>query len=478
VLKGTVTAKQVEDEFQRILPSAWQWTARRIVDNIFTVRFPNAQLIKEWECFNPISMKAKIQVEPWNGSIGAKGKLQDAWFRVRVVPYDKRSEETLAYMGSLVGRTLEVDKSTLSRVDYVRVRIGARDVSKVPEVAEGSIGLYLYDFFFEREIVLGEYKEAHAVNVFAEKGGQSSPKKLQQGESSNKGPAQSAPQPKSPMVGQKSNSKQVSITLDRLLSGSQSVPTKLGGGSVKKIGQDICDNEKGNTMRFVEKDLNLLDPNEDRVQGLSGADFNTSEDDLLSDDTQGSQTVQQPSNEVHKVGLSRCSNSLGLLETNSEQAIDDGEKEVSNEDKIAKVNSEQQKIPDTRFSERVQAQLEKKELTQMANPKKRSLSGTNLNSYNSFAALDNEKIAEIACDMGVDISFANFDSIDIMKDLEAARHSLKNVEISKLDPNESNVQVLGENGDELPLLEWIDEDSEEEQFVLVQSTKKKETEFE
>jgi hypothetical protein len=97
---------------------------------------------------------------------------------VRGVPYDKRSDETLAYVGSLVCRTLEVDKSTLSKTDYVRVKIGARDVSKVPEIVEGSIGLYIYDFFFEREVVMGEFKEAKVVNVFADRGGgQFSPKK-------------------------------------------------------------------------------------------------------------------------------------------------------------------------------------------------------------------------------------------------------------------------------------------------------------
>jgi hypothetical protein len=81
VLKGSVTTKHIEDEVHWISPSTWRWTSRRIADNIFTVRFPTTQLIKECECFNPISMrmvKAKIQVEPWNGSIGAKGKLQEA----------------------------------------------------------------------------------------------------------------------------------------------------------------------------------------------------------------------------------------------------------------------------------------------------------------------------------------------------------------------------------------------------------------
>jgi hypothetical protein len=76
---------------------------------------------------------------------------------VRGVLYDKGSVPTMAYVGSLVGSTQEVDKSTLNRTDYVRVSLTAKDVTKIPEVAEGSISKYLYDFFFEREV---EEKEA------------------------------------------------------------------------------------------------------------------------------------------------------------------------------------------------------------------------------------------------------------------------------------------------------------------------------
>jgi hypothetical protein len=108
VLKGVVIARQVEEEFARIMPRVWKWTARRVADNMFTVRFPNPQVIRDWNCFNPISMigvKAKIQVDPWSGVVGAKAELQQSWFRVRGVPYDKRSKATLAYVGSLVGVT-------------------------------------------------------------------------------------------------------------------------------------------------------------------------------------------------------------------------------------------------------------------------------------------------------------------------------------------------------------------------------------
>jgi hypothetical protein len=86
VLKGSITAKQLEEEFTRILSGVWRWTARRVADNKFTVRFPNVQLIQEWAKFNPVKMrtvKAKIQIETWNDSIGAKAELQHASFRVR-----------------------------------------------------------------------------------------------------------------------------------------------------------------------------------------------------------------------------------------------------------------------------------------------------------------------------------------------------------------------------------------------------------
>jgi hypothetical protein len=92
IVKGVVTARQVEEEFARIHPKTWRWIAHRVADNMFTVRFSNAQIIAEWECFNPISMRnvrAKLKVEPWSGAVGAKAELEQAWFRIRGIPYDK-----------------------------------------------------------------------------------------------------------------------------------------------------------------------------------------------------------------------------------------------------------------------------------------------------------------------------------------------------------------------------------------------------
>jgi hypothetical protein len=149
---------------------------------MFTVRFLDAQTIKDWEVFNPISLrsvKAKITVEAWSGAVGAKAELEEARFRVRGIPYDKRSRPTMGYVGSLVRVTRDVDKSTMHRADFVIIKIAAREVAKIPEVVEGAMGKYLYDFLFERDIGMGQGAKANAIKVSNEKGGevQPSPKK-------------------------------------------------------------------------------------------------------------------------------------------------------------------------------------------------------------------------------------------------------------------------------------------------------------
>lgn len=157
VISGSVTARQLEQEFANILgANVWRWTARKIDDSSYSMRFPNAQLIKSWGHFDLImqTTPAQISIKPWSPAIGAKGELQTAWFRVTGIPNDKRSFKTLAYVGSLVGATVEVDEKSLARTDYVRVKIACRDVSKVPPTAEGAIIPYMYDFGFEREVVI------------------------------------------------------------------------------------------------------------------------------------------------------------------------------------------------------------------------------------------------------------------------------------------------------------------------------------
>jgi hypothetical protein len=60
---------------------------------------------------------------------------------------------TIAKVGGLVGKVVEIiDEKTRLRNDFVRARIACRDVRSVSGVAECYLRLFIYDFFFEREV--------------------------------------------------------------------------------------------------------------------------------------------------------------------------------------------------------------------------------------------------------------------------------------------------------------------------------------
>jgi hypothetical protein len=83
MIKGSIIAKPLEEEFTRIMSGIWRWTGRKVVDNKFAIRFPDVQLIRDWAMFNHVKLRivnAKIQIDTGNISIRAKAELQQAWF--------------------------------------------------------------------------------------------------------------------------------------------------------------------------------------------------------------------------------------------------------------------------------------------------------------------------------------------------------------------------------------------------------------
>jgi hypothetical protein len=68
------------------------------------------------------------------------------------IPGDQRSIRTIAKVGGLVGKVIEIDERSRFRADYIRVKIACRDLQKVPNIAEGTLGLCIHDFGFEREV--------------------------------------------------------------------------------------------------------------------------------------------------------------------------------------------------------------------------------------------------------------------------------------------------------------------------------------
>ena len=52
----------------------------------------------------------------------------------------------------MVGIPLEVDSANIKRWEFIRVKIGCRDITKVLAVVEGLLDFHFYDFTFQREV--------------------------------------------------------------------------------------------------------------------------------------------------------------------------------------------------------------------------------------------------------------------------------------------------------------------------------------
>ena len=64
----------------------------------------------------------------------------------------KKNNKKASLIASLVGIPLEVDSTNIKRWEFIRVKIGCRDITKVPAVVEGMLDFHFYDFTFQREV--------------------------------------------------------------------------------------------------------------------------------------------------------------------------------------------------------------------------------------------------------------------------------------------------------------------------------------
>lgn len=189
ITAGKATSKDVEKQFVNTQGTeTWRWTTRPIGENKFIMRFPNAKMIKEWNFFPFIAMRfvdAQMKLSTYSSSFGAKGELQQAWFRVWDIPTDQISIRTYARVGGLVGKVLEIDEKTRLRHEYVRMRIACRDITKVPRTAESTLGLYLKDFHFEREVEIDGSERTLNSGIKVTEGDQPPPHKKYKADDNN-----------------------------------------------------------------------------------------------------------------------------------------------------------------------------------------------------------------------------------------------------------------------------------------------------
>jgi hypothetical protein len=96
---------------------------------------------------------------------------------------------------------------------------------------------------------------------------------------------------------------------------------------------------------------------------------------------------------------------------------------------------------------------------------------TSNNSPNSFSALSDLEIVSRASKMGVKISYDDFETVNLIREMEAARENLSYKVNKKCEQSLHIENVVGER---MPLsLEWLSESDREDDFVVVESRKKR-----
>jgi hypothetical protein len=139
-----------------------------------------------------------------------------------------------------------------------------------------------------------------------------------------------------------------------------------------------------------------------------------------------------------------------------------------------KINKVTLQIQERRRSDRLKktATLTTMEKTGVMAQKK-NLEGNPQNS-NSFAALTDNDIIHITSEMGIVVENDSFETCNLLNALEIARNDLY---MKQLEKNDTHYIVSVENATDLaeaPALTWLhDESSEAEDFILVESRKKR-----
>jgi len=78
VVRGELTAKQIELEFRNIVNHKyWKWSAKALAKNKLAMRFPNSKMVHDYSKFK-LGVKEGDElmvIEPWKSSMGTKGPL-------------------------------------------------------------------------------------------------------------------------------------------------------------------------------------------------------------------------------------------------------------------------------------------------------------------------------------------------------------------------------------------------------------------
>jgi hypothetical protein len=118
----------------------FQWEIYNFQNNVFRVKFPNkaeAQRMKTFRTYPVPDRGSDLVFEDWSALEDPLYMLPEVWLRVRGIPADVRTDFlSLWAVGTLFGKTKEVDMVHTRKNKELRLRIGCLDHTLIPETTD------------------------------------------------------------------------------------------------------------------------------------------------------------------------------------------------------------------------------------------------------------------------------------------------------------------------------------------------------
>ncbi|KAM0838391.1 hypothetical protein ACQ4PT_061010 [Festuca glaucescens] len=151
-----MTIPEIIEQLKWIVPSEnFQWEVTHYHNNVFEVKFPNkneVQRMKHFKTYHVPLRATDMEFDEWSVMEEPTFMLPEVWLRVTGIPADVRNDFLALWaLGSLFGKTMEVDMSFTWKNKVLRLRIGCMDATLIPETTDVYISRGFFRLAFEVE---------------------------------------------------------------------------------------------------------------------------------------------------------------------------------------------------------------------------------------------------------------------------------------------------------------------------------------
>ncbi|KAM0837391.1 hypothetical protein ACQ4PT_061693 [Festuca glaucescens] len=164
-----MTIPELIDQLKKIVPSdKFNWEVFHFKENIYRVKLPSkqeVQRLKNLGIYICNDRESCLAFDLWSSLEEPMYTLPEVWVRVSGLPSDIRSDYlSLWGVGTLFGKTLDVDMAYTRRNKVLRTKIGCLDRSLIPKDSDMFIRRGFFKLHFEVEEAFGS-QEVDMVEV-------------------------------------------------------------------------------------------------------------------------------------------------------------------------------------------------------------------------------------------------------------------------------------------------------------------------